>query len=76
MDSLDGSHVFVYTPSIDFVCLLERANPLRVEDEPPGVPVAEKTRCWLDMNTAMACFLRSMCCALSPTISFSCLFHP
>jgi hypothetical protein len=48
----------------NFSCLL--ADPLGFEDPPTGVPVAEQTHRWLAMLAVTACFLRSMCPALSP----------
>jgi hypothetical protein len=51
-------------PTTDFVCLL--ADPLGFEDPPPGLPVPERTRRWMDTLAATACFLRSMCPACSP----------
>jgi hypothetical protein len=49
----------------DFLSLL--ADPLRFEDPSPGFQVAERTRRWLDMLAATACFQRSMCPAHSLT---------
>jgi hypothetical protein len=47
-----------------FFCQL--ADPLRFEDPPPGFLVAERSRRWLDMLAATACFIGSMCPAHSP----------
>jgi hypothetical protein len=47
----------------DFPCSL--GDPLGFKDPPPGSPVTEHTRRWLNMLAVTACFLRSMCPALS-----------
>jgi hypothetical protein len=38
-----------------FLCLL--ADPLGFEDPPPGIPVAARNRCWLDIVAVTSCFL-------------------
>jgi hypothetical protein len=55
----------------DFLFLL--TAPLGLENPPPGVPVADRTRRWLDMIAATARFLRSTNPVLSPaTPSHAC----
>jgi hypothetical protein len=51
-----------------FLCLL--ADSLRFADPPSGFPVTERTHCCLQKLTITACFLRSMCPALSPASPF------
>jgi hypothetical protein len=49
----------------DCLCLL--ADPLGFAYPPSGFPAAEQTHRWLQMLEVTACFLRSICPALSPT---------
>jgi hypothetical protein len=63
--SAPASSCTAFTPLYtNFLCLL--ADPLGFEDPPPGFPVTERIRCWLDRLAATACFLCCMCSALSP----------
>jgi hypothetical protein len=49
----------------DFLCPI--ADPPGFSDPPSGFPVAERTHRWLQMLAVTACFLHSMCPALSPS---------
>jgi hypothetical protein len=54
----------LFTPLYtDFLCL--HADPLEVENPPPGFLAAEQKHRWLDPLATMACFLRIKCPALS-----------
>jgi hypothetical protein len=59
--SSSGSSTHLFTV---FLCLL--ADPLGFEDLPPGIPVAARNRCWLDIIAVTAYFLRCMCPTTSP----------